>query len=131
MNPPKHHVVMHNPQNEPGIRVAAEMLTHAGFGVDHAGTVFEAIEKSARSTTDLLVLSIADLREQRQALARLATLPPGVRPGEVIILREEVDEDAPLQSGRGSNVRVFVRPVHANELLAVVKRLERKLAAQN
>lgn len=133
MNPSNRQVVIHNPTHESGVRVATEMLSTQGCQIAWANSVSEAIEKAALQPTELLVLSIPDTAEQRQALSRLSTLPAPQRPREVAILSDEINDDT-IQLRRsvaGSKVHLFVRPIHVHGLLSLIKRLERNQLAHN
>lgn len=118
-------VVIQNSSEEPVLGVAMQLLNVLGHDVSLVDSPEAAMNASASSPTDLLVLSVTDPDEQSYALDRIALLPKSQQPKQVAILSDG-EGDLDLVRPRGLpnvKVHVFVKPVHALGLLNVIKRM--------
>lgn len=118
-------VVIHDSHSEPVVGVAVQLLGVLGHDVSLAESAEAALIAARGDRTDLLVLSVTDLDEQRSLLDQLALLSRDQRPRQVAILSDADAEASPrmVQSLPDMKVHVFVKPVHALGLLNVIKRL--------
>jgi hypothetical protein len=105
---------------------AGKLLDEMGLEVAQARTLDDALGLLHDEPTDLLVVDISNSIQNLRFVESLADLPISVRPRQLAIFSEYVDDSLRGLRGRlrPCKVHVFLKPLHMHGLLGVLRQLD-------
>ena len=106
---------------------AGKLLDDLGHQVIEAKTPDHALGLLQEEPTDLLVVDLSGSIRNRRFVENLSTQSSIVRPRQLAIFTDAVDEDLRglRNRMRPCKVHVFLKPLHMHGLLGVVRQLDR------
>jgi CheY-like chemotaxis protein len=113
-------------ESAPSIYRAEELLSDLGHEVAAARSPQHALSLLEQDQTDLLIVDISDSARNRAFVAELSDLPASLRPRQVAIFSEDMDETLRGLRARlkPSKLHIFLKPLHMHGLLSVLRQLE-------
>jgi CheY-like chemotaxis protein len=113
-------------ESAPSIYRAEELLSDLGHEVAAARSPQHALDLLEQDQTDLLIVDISDSARNRAFVAQLSEMPESLRPRQVAIFSDTMDESlrglrTRLKPGK---LHIFLKPLHMHGLLSVLRQLE-------
>jgi len=102
---------------------AEKLLSEYGHDVANAPSPEQALKLLQEEETDLLVVDVSNSNDNKSFLHRLAEMPAGVRPRNVVVFADRADESLSALRRR-LRWHVLFKPLHLHGLLSVLRQLD-------
>jgi len=102
---------------------AEKLLSEYGHDVANARTPEQALELLQEEEADLLVVDVSNSNDNKSFIHRLAEMPVGVRPRNVVVFADRADESLSALRRR-LRWHVLFKPLHLHGLLSVLRQLD-------
>jgi two-component SAPR family response regulator len=107
---------------------AGRLLDELGHEVAPANSPRHAMDLLEKEQADLLIVDVSGSAVNREFLSLVAEMPEGIRPRQLAIFSDSLDESLRGLRTRikPSKLHIYLKPLHMHGLLTVLRRLDQQ-----